>query len=46
MVNLSGGDLGGTAVDGTGWPIGEERVFSGLRYRRDYDDMAVYTGVE
>ena len=59
-VNLSGGDLGGIVVDGTEWPMGEERSFalevnddSGARsvvspgpylYRRDYADLAVYTG--
>jgi hypothetical protein len=44
-VNLSGGDLGGTVVEGQGWPPGTERVFGGLKYRRDYVDMAVFTGV-
>lgn len=26
-VNLSGGDLGGIVVDGSDWPIGQERTF-------------------
>jgi len=45
MVTLNGGDLGGTEVDGEGWPVGDVRVFSGLRYRRD-GDTAVFIGVE
>ena len=43
-VNLSGGDLGGTVVEGEGWTIGTVREFDGLLYRRDYADMAIFTG--
>jgi len=44
MVNLSAGELGGTVVDGTGWEIGTERVFSGFIYRRIDEDQAVFVG--
>jgi hypothetical protein len=44
-VNLSGGDLGGTVVEGQGWAPGIERTFDGIKYRRDYADMAIFTGV-
>jgi hypothetical protein len=44
-VNLSGGELGGTVVEGQGWAPGTERTFGGIKYRRDYVDMAVFTGV-
>ena len=43
-VNLSGGELGGTVVEGQDWKPGTERTFGGLKYRRDYVDMAVFTG--
>jgi hypothetical protein len=43
-VNLSGGERGGEVVEGAGWPMGEERTFGGFKYRRDYIDMAIYTG--
>ena len=46
MVNLSGGDLGGTVVDGAEWVIGTEKVFDGLRYRRISADQAVFSGIE
>lgn len=44
IVTLSGADLGGSEVDGTGWAIGEERAFSGLLYRRISADQAIYVG--
>ena len=45
MVTLSGGDLGGEQVPGHGWVVGEEHTLEGLIYRREPDDLAVYTGV-
>lgn len=44
MVTLSGGNLGGQEVDGSGWEVGEERQFSGLVYRRVSDTQAIYVG--
>jgi hypothetical protein len=46
MVHLSAGELGGTVVDGDGWVIGTERVFSGLIYRRIDEEQAVFCGIE
>ncbi len=46
MINLSGGELGGTVVDGAGWDIGTEKVIDGLRYRRISEDQAVFCGIE
>lgn len=45
IVILSGADLGGTEVDGTGWDLNTERDFSGLLYRRISLDQAIYVGV-
>jgi hypothetical protein len=44
IVTLSGADLGGTEVDGSGWEIGTEREFSGLLYRRISAGQAIYVG--
>lgn len=44
MVTLSGGNLGGSQVDGTGWIVGDEQVFDGHRYRRIDDTTAVFVG--
>lgn len=44
MVTLSAGPLGGQEVDGSDWEIGTEKVFEGLKYRRDTESDAVYTG--
>jgi hypothetical protein len=46
MVNLSGGELGGTVVDGAGWALETERTFDGLIYRRISEDQAVFCGIE
>lgn len=43
-IILSGGDLGGTEVDGAGWAIGEDRVFDGLVYCRVSETQAVFSG--
>jgi hypothetical protein len=44
MVTLTGGPMGGEQIDGDGWAPNTERVFGGLKYRRDYVDLAVFTG--
>lgn len=50
-VFLSGGNLGGTVVEGEGWEVGTEKEFDGLIYRRisddsrdDTEDSAVFVG--
>lgn len=48
-VTLSGGDLGGHHVDGTGWPINSIREFRDAAgrsyfYRNDPGDHAVFVG--
>jgi len=44
MVTLSGGDLSGQEVDGTGWAIGAEQSFGAYRYKRISETLAVYVG--
>jgi hypothetical protein len=44
MVTLTGGPMGGEQVYGDGWALGTEKVIGEARYRRDYVDMAVFTG--
>lgn len=44
MVTLSGGDMGGEVVDGTGWPINEIKEFGTLMYRRVSETQAVFAG--
>lgn len=45
MVTLSGGDLGGQEVDGTGWLIDAEQSFGAYRYKRVSETQAVYVGM-
>ena len=45
MLTLSGGDEGGSEVDGAGWPIGDEKVINGAVYRRVSEDQAVFAGL-
>lgn len=42
-VTLSGGDLGGEIVEGTGWAEGEVIDLNGLNYRR-VGSIAVFVG--
>lgn len=44
MVSLSGGDLGGTQIDGVDWDVGQLKEISGLLYRRIDEIQAVYVG--
>lgn len=44
MITLSGGDLGGTQYDATGWEINSEKTIEGLIYRRISVDQAVFVG--
>ena len=45
MLILSGGNEGGSEVDGAGWAIGDDRVINGAVYRRVSEDQAVFAGL-
>lgn len=46
MITLSGGDLGGTQVDGSSWAVGAEQVIQGYRYRNVDGQIAVFVAKE
>lgn len=45
MVTLSGGDLGGTSVDGDGWDDNTAKEIEGYIYIRR-GDIAVFAGMK
>ena len=49
MVTLSGGDLGGSQVDGTGWAVDAKKTITQdgktYVYRRVVGDQAVFLSV-